>query len=364
MSVTETTLAPPAVPGLPAGPRRSESPSVKRSLSQALTALDRYPALAYGRGLLLAAACEPTPSTARMVITIEADVALTAHVLRAANARPGQYGKAAPVVGVPQAVELLGPDGVAEVATKVPEAGFFTRAGARISPARFGAHAVAVRAAAQRVMHTCRPAVDADLVYAAAMLHDIGKLVLALSDPDYELDRTTGTPAQRFAAECRTAGAIDHGTIGAALASRWGLPQEIAEAISQHHRPGASIVADVVGLADLLAHYGHGHDVSGSDFAPVCESLRVTRPQLEKLLFPLPGSGSAGTRALVERCPLTRREVAVLRSLGAGRTYKQIAAEHDISASTVRTHLHNIYHKLSVADRAQAVLLASDRGWL
>jgi DNA-binding NarL/FixJ family response regulator len=30
----------------------------------------------------------------------------------------------------------------------------------------------------------------------------------------------------------------------------------------------------------------------------------------------------------------------------------------------VRTHLHNTYTKLGAVDRAQAVLLATQRGWL
>ena len=44
--------------------------------------------------------------------------------------------------------------------------------------------------------------------------------------------------------------------------------------------------------------------------------------------------------------------------------YKQIAQELSLSVSTVRTHLHNVYRKIGAVDRAQAVLLARDRGWL
>jgi DNA-binding NarL/FixJ family response regulator len=36
----------------------------------------------------------------------------------------------------------------------------------------------------------------------------------------------------------------------------------------------------------------------------------------------------------------------------------------NLSVSTVRTHLHNIYGKIGVGDRASAVLLAGERGWI
>ena len=54
----------------------------------------------------------------------------------------------------------------------------------------------------------------------------------------------------------------------------------------------------------------------------------------------------------------------VLQRLAEGKVYKQIAHELTLSTSTVRTHLHNIYGKLGAVDRAQAVLIATERGWL
>ena len=54
----------------------------------------------------------------------------------------------------------------------------------------------------------------------------------------------------------------------------------------------------------------------------------------------------------------------MLKRLAEGKVYKQIAHELALSTSTVRTHLHNIYGKLGAVDRAQAVLIATERGWL
>ena len=54
----------------------------------------------------------------------------------------------------------------------------------------------------------------------------------------------------------------------------------------------------------------------------------------------------------------------MLRGLAAGKVHKQIAAELSLSVSTVRTHLHNVYRKIGAVDRAQAVIIARDSGWI
>lgn len=55
---------------------------------------------------------------------------------------------------------------------------------------------------------------------------------------------------------------------------------------------------------------------------------------------------------------LTQQEVRVLRLVGRGLSNDQIADQMAISASTVRTHLKNLYRKLSITSRSEAVSLA------
>ncbi|GAB3307803.1 response regulator transcription factor [Geodermatophilus aquaeductus] len=59
---------------------------------------------------------------------------------------------------------------------------------------------------------------------------------------------------------------------------------------------------------------------------------------------------------------LTDRERQVLRLLSTGRPTQDIASQLGLSPKTVRNHLSNVFTKLCVADRAQAVLLARDAG--
>ena len=59
---------------------------------------------------------------------------------------------------------------------------------------------------------------------------------------------------------------------------------------------------------------------------------------------------------------LTDRELQVVTSLARGNGNKQIARALDISEKTVRNHVSNIYRKLHVYDRTQAVLYAIREG--
>jgi DNA-binding response OmpR family regulator len=62
--------------------------------------------------------------------------------------------------------------------------------------------------------------------------------------------------------------------------------------------------------------------------------------------------------------PLTDRETEVVGLLATGKTYKQLATALGVSQSTVRNHLHNVYSKLDVVDRAQAVIISRENGWI
>ncbi|TDW96947.1 response regulator transcription factor [Dinghuibacter silviterrae] len=59
---------------------------------------------------------------------------------------------------------------------------------------------------------------------------------------------------------------------------------------------------------------------------------------------------------------LTARENEILYSLVDGLSYKKIADKYCVSISTIRTHICNIYHKLHVNSKAEAVAKALGRG--
>ena len=59
---------------------------------------------------------------------------------------------------------------------------------------------------------------------------------------------------------------------------------------------------------------------------------------------------------------LTEREREILNLLARGRSNAEIAGALVISQKTVRNHVSNIFNKLQVADRAQAIIRARDAG--
>jgi DNA-binding NarL/FixJ family response regulator len=61
---------------------------------------------------------------------------------------------------------------------------------------------------------------------------------------------------------------------------------------------------------------------------------------------------------------LSEREMEVLKLLAKGLGYKELGVEFDISVNTAKKHVINIYQKLHVHSRAQALKLAYDKGML
>jgi DNA-binding NarL/FixJ family response regulator len=113
----------------------------------------------------------------------------------------------------------------------------------------------------------------------------------------------------------------------------------------------------------MLAHYGHSQKVNPRELLKAASACRLSTDSLRSVMYELP-QGSGNAKRNVDPCPLSTREVEVLKRLAEGKVYKQIAHDLELSTSTVRTHLHNTYAKVGAVDRAQAVLIATEHGWI
>jgi putative nucleotidyltransferase with HDIG domain len=364
MGAVATVAASSTATGIPYVPQhRHHNEGHGRRLTAAFEALEAFPVLAESRNRVLRLFESGEPSSAEVVAAVEGDVALAIAVLRLANRVDGRLrGRVESAV---KGVEVLSARAVHAIARRARTFDFFERTAVwQGIPERFRLHAVATQRAADRLARELGYEAR-DRLMVTALLHDIGKLVLVHAYPGYpgQVHGEARTPEERVQRERRELG-VDHALVGGVLARRWGLPRAVASPIERHHSEDCDGEAALVRLADMLAHHALGGSVSPSELLSVSRRVGLTVPALRSVMYDLPLPTSTGRPRQIDPCPMSSREIEVLRGLAQGKVYKQIASELGLSTSTVRTHLHNVYGKLGAMDRAQAVLIATERGWL
>jgi DNA-binding CsgD family transcriptional regulator/HD-like signal output (HDOD) protein len=344
--------------GTPEGARQSRHAGSQRGpqrLVSAFNAFETFPALRKSRDEMLAAARGTDRS--ELIAVVESDPALTIGVLRAAA------GAGARPVDVPTALAALSSEQIETAASELAVFDFFEQSRTWSGTAeQFRLHARATQNATDYVRRALGLPPRPELLV-AALLHDIGKLVMLRAYDRYEpLFADRGSPGDRIQLE-RTELGLDHALAGGVLARRLGLADSLAGAIEHHHSEQAVGDAAIIGLADMLAHYVAGNDVDPTALTAAARRAGLSGEQLRTALDELAGGAPTAPRSAVPS-PLSPRETEMVQKLAAGKMYKEIAGDFGLQVSTVRTHLYNTYRKLDVADRAQAVLLATSRGWL
>ncbi|MDQ1300329.1 MAG: hypothetical protein QG637_246 [Chloroflexota bacterium] len=83
---------------------------------------------------------------------------------------------------------------------------------------------------------------------------------------------------------------------------------------------------------------------------------------VRRLLEALPGAHTKSTIIPGDVERLSDRELDVLRLLAAGQSYKEIGQQLFLSLNTVQFHVKNIYGKLAVNKRVQAIEKAREMG--
>ena len=331
-----------------------------KRLSEAFETAARIPILAESKRRLAALSEGDNASPNEMADAIESDAALAIAVMRAANNGDGPSGRAG---GAREAVDSLSPRRVLAIAGSLQSYDPFEPNGfPPLGHERFRRHGVATRHAADRIAEAANLG-QRDELAVAALLHDVGRLVLVeLYGREYGFGPVTQSPDERIHHERRELG-IDHALVGSVLVRRWGLKPGIATAIECHHSPDAEGHAAAVRLADAIVHHAAGDPIPVDGMVAAAGQLGLGPEQVRALVYDFPHVGTERRRSS-DPNPLSQREVDALRGLADGKVYKQIAAELNLSVSTIRTHLHNVYRKIGAVDRAQAVLIARDRGWL
>jgi HD-like signal output (HDOD) protein len=194
---------------------------------------------------------DPDVSLASVANIIEQDMAMCAKVLQLANS--AFFALPHSVSSVQAAIGTLGTATLRNLVLSVEVFRIFeNRVDKAFSLEAMHQHSLLSAAIAKRLLSDARKREDA---FAAALLHDVGLLVMAMSEP-----RARDAIAQ--------APEVHHEEIGAYLLGLWGLPHAVVEAVANHHTPSRvphphfDVVA-AVHVANVLAHEQAGDVVEG-----------------------------------------------------------------------------------------------------
>jgi putative nucleotidyltransferase with HDIG domain len=202
--------------------------------------------------------------SSKVVKLISFDPSLTANVLRICNS--AYFSGATPTSDLQEAVIRLGFQQVYQLVTAAMGARVLAapQAGYGMDEGELWKHSVAVAVTAQLMARKLGD--DETVVFTAALLHDIGKIILAqaMESVYSKLVRETEINQQSLLdAEKKLLG-VQHAEVGARLLERWKFPPNIVSAVWFHHTPkGAGRnqrLASYIYLADMIAHFmGHGY---------------------------------------------------------------------------------------------------------
>jgi two-component system nitrate/nitrite response regulator NarL len=125
-----------------------------------------------------------------------------------------------------------------------------------------------------------------------------------------------------------------------------------------------SVHTDGDDIHECLSLGASGYIAKDADRSEICDAIRAVAQGRTVL------SGEALTsmaselqqRRSAQQGLLTARETEILSLLATGASAPEIAGQLHLSPATIKTHLHNLYSKLSVSDRAAAVAEGIRRG--
>jgi len=228
--------------------------------------------------LQAAATCTDLPSFPQVVLALEQafqkedasvqdiaalvaqDAPLSARFLKVANS--ALYASAREATDVRQAVLRLGLVESRRIAIASSLLGAFGAMGGADAE-KFWQHNLAVALIAEGIAKRSPNVGDDDVsaVFTAAILHDLGAIVLTYLYPEEvaALASRAHTHGQNLCMLEAEVWGVDHAEVGATLAETWGLPSPLPEVIRHHHHPLAApddvqVLAQVVHVANFMAN--------------------------------------------------------------------------------------------------------------
>ena len=228
--------------------------------AKALRALGDLPPFSPVLNRLLASLAEEDVSFARVGDLIEKDTVVAGNILRLVNS--ALYGRSGTINSVRHAVSLLGVNKLrnAVLGMSITRMWNDVRTPPGWSMARFNLHSVSAAVLADLLAQHL-PVEYPEGAFVAGLLHDIGRLLMALGLRDefpriLQCYRESGRTL--LACEEEIAG-VTHPELSAAVLAAWRLPDLIQTAAAFHHNPGADRAGNSSGELKL-SHVVHAAD--------------------------------------------------------------------------------------------------------
>jgi putative nucleotidyltransferase with HDIG domain len=228
-----------------------------------LASLDKLPPFSPVLTRLLATLVDEDVSFGTLAGIIETDAVLAGNLLRVVNS--ALYGRASSINSVRHAVSILGSVKIRNLVLGLSVTHRW--AGAAVSPKwdsrQFNAHSLAVAVLSDLVALET-PAPYPEGAFTAGLLHDVGKLLIAVAMPE-QFEKICGIyeAGGDSMDECEMdVAGITHAEISGAILERWKLPKPIQEAVAYHHSP-AMADKEKLHLAHLIQAADHYVNVAG-----------------------------------------------------------------------------------------------------
>lgn len=222
---------------------------------------------------------DPDVNCERIADFIRVDPALTAEVIRTANA--AGFGGIERADSLTQAISRTGLRAVTRSVVKLVGANALSaKACVGYRKVNLWRHSLATGLAA-KILAARFTREDPEFAYTAGLLHDLGKVVFArAAGAAYVeiLDECARLNRCVYAAE-REAFESDHMEVAGHMLRHWGFPQGLIEGVENHHAPerqaGGSPMAALVHLGSAIAYrLGEGHGRPEYADRPSVEALR------------------------------------------------------------------------------------------
>lgn len=218
---------------------------------------------------------DPNSNMMDIVKAVERDPSFTVRLLRVANS--SFYGFSSTIDTVSKAVSIIGTSQIRSLALATSVARSFEGLpNSLVSMEHFWRHSLYCALAA-RVLARRAGRCDADAVFTAALLHDIGELVIFNRMPQQAKEALllvldSGDELPVYQAE-RQIMALDHAQVGGELARQWKLPPMLEECIEFHHEISSAQrfprEVALVHIANILALMAETQTLDLVDASPI-----------------------------------------------------------------------------------------------